>query len=261
VRLFEVARTFFSTDSLKWTAGGEDWKRFLRTSRLLTHKAKTETGRVIEREILAGVLDQPYSQKEWDRDENATSFYNGKELLSALLRNFGITKVEFVPVDANWLPFVHPNAAAWIVFGRDRLGWVGEIHPQTASSFDLGNDVPVCFELDLEAVFDVHEKQAYKIKQPMRFPAVVRDLALLIATDLTYKDVQTQVSKFPGKKDLTDFRLFDLYQGEQIAEGMKSFAVSCTFQSSERTLTDDEVDAELSGLLTHLKTKLGAVQR
>lgn len=261
VRLFEVSHTYFSSENAKWTAGGEEWKRFLRPSRLLSAKAKSEAGRVIEREILGGVLDQPFTPKEWDRVESSASFFHGKELLSALLKNFGIMKVEFVPCDAGALPFVHPNAASWIVFGRDRLGWVGELHPETAHAYDLGSEAPVCFELDLETVFEVHEKLNYKIKQPLRFPSVVRDLALLLSKEVTYKEFYTQALKFPGKKHLKDFRLFDLYEGERLGEGMKSFAASCTFQSAERTLTDEEVESELAALLGHLKSKLNAVQR
>ncbi len=257
VRLFEVARTFFSNETLK-AATSYEAKYFLRQSRLLSAKAKAEEGRVIERETLAGLIDQPFTQKEWDREESPTTFYHGKELLSSLLKNFGLSNLSFVSCD---LPFVHPHASAFIVFGRDRLGWVGELHPETANSYDLGKDVPVCFELDLEALFEAHEKQSYKIKQPARFPAVVRDLALLVEKDLSFRDFQIQLTKFPGKKHLNDARLFDLYLGESIGHDKKSFAVSCTFQSSERTLTDEEVDSELATLLSHLKAKLGAVQR
>jgi phenylalanyl-tRNA synthetase beta chain len=147
------------------------------------------------------------------------------------------------------------------VFGRDRLGWIGELHPETASAFDLGSEAPVCFELDLEAIFEIHERQTYKIKTPARFPSIVRDLAVLLAKDVSYKEFQTQALKFPGKKHLVDFRLFDLYEGEKLGEGMKSFAATCIFQSLERTLTDADVDSELTALLAHLKNKLGAVQR
>lgn len=261
VKLFEVSRTYFSTDNLQWSKGGEEWKRFLRFSRLLSGKAKTESGRVIEREILGGLLDQPFTQKEWNKAEGSASFFHGKELIASLLSQFGVSKLDFVPCDADSLPFIHPHASAWVVFGRERLGWIGELHPETAAAFDLGKDVPICFELDLEALFDVQERQTYKIKTPGRFPSVVRDLALMIAKEVTYKEFQTQALKFPGKKHLTAFRLFDLYEGERLQEGMKSFAASCTFQSLDRTLTDQEVEFEMTALLNHLKSKFGAVQR
>ena len=261
VRLFEVGRCLFSSDSLLWKEGGEDWKRMLRPSRLLSKRARAEVGRVIERESLGAVIDQPYSAKEWDREEVASNFFHGKELVTKLLSRFGINRVDFVPIEEAWLPFLHPNASAWVQLGRDRLGWVGDLHPQVAKAFDLEDKAPVCMQLDLETVFEVYERQTYKIKSVGRFPPVVRDLALLVSKDLTYKDFLASVAKFPGKKHLNDVQLFDLYEGSQLGEGKKSFAVSCTFQSAERTLKDEEVEAELASLLSHLTSKLGAVQR
>lgn len=260
-KLFEVARCYFAQESLEWSEGGKEWKSYLRPSRLFTAKAKKEEGRLIERECLAGILDQPFSGKEWNYPEEASTFFHGKELISSLLGSLGLSRVEFTPCDPSWLPFVHPHAGAWILFAKKRVGWLGELHPQTASAYKLGNESPVVFELDLEAIFAAQEKVSYKIKTPARFPAVVRDLALLVNKDLSYADLEMQATRFPGKKHMKAFRLFDLYEGEQIEASKKSLAVSCTFQSSEKTLTDQEVESELKQLVEHLSKKLGAVQR
>ncbi len=261
VRLFEMARTYFTEESKTWQNGGEEWQKFLRPSRSLSARARGESGRVIERELIAGLFDQPFSPKEWHQETKGSDFYHVKTLLVALLRNMGISKADFTPVDPQSLPFLHPHAAAWIGVGRERLGWVGEIHPQVANTMDLGSEVPACFEIDMEAVFEVHQRQAYKIKEPTRFPAITRDLALLVAKDLSHAEFQSCVRKFPAKKNLSSFRLFDLYEGEQVGQGLKSFASSYIFQSPQKTLTDEEVDAELGALVSYLKTSLGAVQR
>ncbi len=261
VRLFEVSRAFFNQEALQKNAGSKEWEYFLRPSRKLTHKAKTEQNRVLERELVAGVIDHPFSAKTWDGAESAPSFYHAKALVMALLNQFAISHAEFLPCEADWLPFLHPKAAAWLVVDKVRLGWIGELHPQLANSYDLGADLPVCFELDFEALFSVCHKRNLQIKSPARFPVVSRDLAMLVQKDLSFHDFEVCVRKFPAKKHLSGIKLFDLYEGEHVAPGMKSFAVTCTFQSQQGTLTDEEVDREVLSLLEHLKVKLGAVQR
>ncbi len=260
VRLFEMARSYFSEEAKSWVAGGVEWQNFLRPSRLLSMRAKSESGRVIERDLIAGVLDQPFVPKEWNHEEITADFYHAKDLVASFLKTLGIAKVDFVLPDPQAVPFLHPHASAMIVFGKDRLGWVGELHPQAVNAMDLGTDTPILFELDVEAIFEVQQKQSYKIKEPIRFPAMTRDLALLVPKELSYAAFQACMKKFP-KKNLTNFRLFDLYEGGQVGAGLKSFASSYTFQSAQRTLTDAEVDAELGSLVQYLSKQLGAVQR
>lgn len=261
VRLFEVSRAYFEQSALQKNAGSKEWEYFLRPSRKLTYKAKSEQNRVLERELVAGLIDHPFSAKTWDGAETMPSFYHAKALVSSLLNQFSVSNIDYQVCEADWLPFLHPKAAAWVVVDKIRVGWIGELHPQLANSYDLGTDLPVCFELDFEALFSVSHKRALKIQSPARFPMVSRDLAMLVKKELSFQDFDLCARKFPAKKHLSGVKLFDLYEGEHVAAGMKSFAVTCTFQSQQGTLTDEEVDREVQGLLEHLKTKLGAVQR
>jgi phenylalanyl-tRNA synthetase beta chain len=91
-----------------------------------------------------------------------------------------------------------------------------------------------------------------------RFPSVSRDIALVIDEQVSYRTVENVIQSFPL---VTNITLFDLYRGEQINEGKKSFAIRIVYQSPSRTLTDEEVDRIQEQMLAKLRQELGATLR
>jgi phenylalanyl-tRNA synthetase beta chain len=95
--------------------------------------------------------------------------------------------------------------------------------------------------------------------QPLpRYPAVMRDIALVLDESVTHKQVGDILATFPLLKEV---RLFDVYLGKQVADGKKSLAYRLTFQSPAATLTDNEVDKVMAEIVSALITKLGATLR
>jgi phenylalanyl-tRNA synthetase beta chain len=147
------------------------------------------------------------------------------------------------------------------------IGYAGEIHPETAVAFDFAADqAPVVFEFDFDAVFGVAEAAAAGMagstsKIMYRFPPSTRDVALLVANTVSHADFSDAVSEFPKRKNLRKFRLFDVYEGGNIPQGTKSMAYTFEFQSADRTLTDNEVEQEVTALVAWLGSKLEAKQR
>ena len=91
-----------------------------------------------------------------------------------------------------------------------------------------------------------------------RFPSVSRDIALVVDEQVSYRKVEEIIGSFPL---VTQITLFDLYRGEQITDGKKSFAIRIVYQSPKHTLTDEEVDQTQEQMLGRLNQELGATLR
>jgi phenylalanyl-tRNA synthetase beta chain len=142
------------------------------------------------------------------------------------------------------------------------LGYCGEVHPKTVLAYDLElGEAPMLFEIDLENVFSALLGIASFQKETVRFPPVTRDLALVVSQQLTHQEIQSSIEAFPKRKSLDSVRLFDVYTGANLPQDTKSMAYSLSFRSKERTLKDEEVDQEITGLIAWLKTSIGAQLR
>lgn len=262
-RLFECGRGYFdfsrrAIDAQKYPA----FRLWSRPARHITGKAKTDAGRPVERHLAAGIIDHPFSGKSWNLPPTPASFFHGKASILTLFRSFAIAEPVFERPAANEVPFLNPNASALVKIGNRCVGYVGEIHPRTAAKFDLSADeAPVVFEVDLETLFESKGRGQKAGFNPSKFPQTSRDLALLVNKTTSHRDFSDAVAKFKGKKHLTGFKLFDLYEGDKLPAGKKSMAYTFYFQSDERTLTDQEVEQEVGGLLTLFTESLGASQR
>lgn len=262
-RLFEVGRGYY--DFAKHPVDKKSyglWKSIDRKGRHLSPRAKNETHRPTERHWVAGIIDQPLSGKSWNASEVKASFFDGKKIVLSWLRGFGITDIQFHPIERNDVPFVHPGASAYLFSKGQILGWVGELHPETTLAYDLEvSDAPVLFELDLEAVLECSAKRAKVETNISKFPPSSRDLALLVEKTLTHDAMSAAIGKFNQGKHLKKWHLFDVYEGSNIPDGKKSVAWSFSFQSNERTLTDQEIEGEFKNLTQYLTKTFNAEQR
>jgi phenylalanyl-tRNA synthetase beta chain len=175
--------------------------------------------------------------KSWLESEPKYDFFYLKGVLEALFQKISVKNVRFAP-DKN-VPGLHPGRCARIEAESRVLGFVGEIHPKTAGEYELDQRA-VAFYLDLEALLAEVKGKTY---QPVpRYPALTRDLAVTVPAELLSQEVTDAIVKLGGET-LQEARLFDVYQGEQIAAGNKSLAFSLTWRSPDKTLTDQEVNA------------------
>ena len=122
------------------------------------------------------------------------------------------------------------------------------------------------FEFDFDAVFVAAEAAAGNMAKSTnkilyKFPPSSRDLALLVKSSVTHEDFAREFAAFPKRKNLKRFRLFDVYEGANMPAGMKSMAYTFDFQSPDRTLTDNEVEQEVTALVAWLGQQLEAKQR
>jgi phenylalanyl-tRNA synthetase beta chain len=153
---------------------------------------------------------------------------------------------------------LHPRGAAWIDVDGHRVGTLGPLHPDVGDAFEIDHPV-VAVELDLEAL-DAVGARPVRFAALSRFPAVTRDLAVVVETSIPAGDVEHAVRDAGG--DLAeDVMLFDRFQGGSVPAGRHSLAFHVVYRAGDRTLTDPEVDARHAHVLAEVEKRFGATLR
>ncbi len=183
-------------------------------------------------------------------------FFTLKGVVEELLEQLHINNASFTAVKDN--PTYHPGRAAKVTANGTELGIIGQIHPSVSKKY--GIDVP-CYAAELS--FDALKAAIdYDIKySPLpKFPAVTRDIAMLVDRETPVAEIEAVIRRSAGKL-LEDIKLFDVYEGEQIPEGKKSVAYSAVFRAADRSLTGDEVQEVFDKVLKNLASELDAQLR
>ena len=153
------------------------------------------------------------------------------------------------------LPSLHPGRAADVYVGGVKVGYLGEIHPDTASAY-VAEERLYCAEIDLAAL-NAAERGTTSFVAFSKYPPAERDLAVVVADGIPAGDMLAAVKN--GKiKNLVSAEIFDVYKGAQVGEGKKSVALGFAFASPVRTLTDEEIAAEMKKILGILKRGFAA---
>jgi phenylalanyl-tRNA synthetase beta chain len=185
-----------------------------------------------------------------------TDFYDIKGIVEQLVLRMNIQNAEFIAEKNN--PVFHPGKTAKVVIGDETAGYVGEIHPDVADNFECPYDTYIAV-LEIKTIVE-NADMVREYKPLPRYPAVSRDIAVIISDDIPVKDIENAL-KSKGGKYLEEIRLFDVYRGEQVPEGKKSVAYTLNFRSPDRTLVDDDVNKVVEDMLNELKRVFDAVLR
>ncbi len=203
---------------------------------------------VEEKTRVAGLLAGTVRPAAWNAPAGTAGFFEAKGVVERL-----VPDARFGPGDE---PFLHPGRSAAVLVGDAEVGWVGELHPETAEKFDLAGWPVAAFELDLGAVEPDPEP---RFRPFVNVPAVAMDLAVVVNRDVTVGAMLDEIGAL-GSPMLAETRVFDVYEGEQVPEGKKSVALGFTFQAEE-TLTDRAVKQELDSVSDRLRAAFGAEVR
>ena len=175
-------------------------------------------------------------------------FYAMKGRVEALLKELGVTGVEFLPCTHN--PSYHPGRCAAIQVGEQVIGGMGEVHPEVCENFGIGTKVYLA-QLDGDLLFRLHSDE--KNYQPLpRFPASTRDLAVICDEALPVAAIEKAIRAHVGKI-LEKVQLFDVYRGAQVPQGKKSVAYALILRAADRTLTVEECDKAMAAALEGLR--------
>jgi phenylalanyl-tRNA synthetase beta chain len=183
-------------------------------------------------------------------------FFDMKGCIESIFAKLGIRSV------VTWQPdesrtYLHPGRRADIKIGETTVGFLGEVHPEVADNYNLGTKTYVAV-LDVEilaenASFDI------KYKGVAKFPAVTRDISLVMKKDILAGQIEEVIRKNGGKL-LENYHLFDVYEGENVGADEKSLAYSIRFRAGDRTLEDKDVTNVMDKILGKLET-LGVTLR
>jgi len=193
--------------------------------------------------ILAGLVTGKLSGG-WQTAGTEMDFFYLKGVVEELLSKLGLPELGFHPVDD--LASYHPGRTAVISSGEHRLGVIGEIHPRVLEKVGLNKRVYV-FELEVARLFEARLAKR-KIQGISKYPAVKRDLALVVAEEVKASDLADTIRQ-AGTDLLIAVDLFDVYRSAQIGQDRKSVAYALTFQSYEKTLQDEEINSIMDQIL------------
>lgn len=185
-------------------------------------------------------------------------FYDAKGAFENIFNELGmVNKVEYSPLET--LSYMHPGRTAIITDEKNcEIGYVGEIHPQISSNYEI--ETKVYFGvLYIDKLVELANFYI-SYKSLPKFPTMQRDIAMLVKDEINVKEIE-KIIKSKGGKLLESVKLFDVYKGEQIEKGYKSVAYSILFRSNEKTLTDEEVNSPMKKILKELEEKLQAQLR
>jgi phenylalanyl-tRNA synthetase beta chain len=205
--------------------------------------------------MLCGALCGKRADLAWNQARDTVDFYDAKGAVEVLLEKLGIIGYE---VRSGEYTAMHPGKTALLYKDGDLLGAAGEVHPAVQDAFGLGRPVYL-FELDV-ALLVKHSALIGAYRPLPRFPAIARDLAVVLPQSVTSAQASAAIAAAGGEL-LAGIRLFDMYTGEQVPAGYKSLAFALTFQASDRTLTDEEVDGHYGRIVSRLETSLAAKMR
>lgn len=185
--------------------------------------------------------------EDWD-------FYRLRGVVYEVLRVLGVA-TEIAPgADV----YYHPGRCATLTSGGEVVAKLGEVHPGVGEAFEVDVRAYVA-EVDLDAVAR-HRTPTGKIRPLPRFPAVTRDVALVMADAQPLGAVLAAIER-AGVALLESCDLFDVYRGAQLGEGKKSAAFALRFRAADRTLTDDEVQKVFDKIVRSCQAQFGAEMR
>jgi phenylalanyl-tRNA synthetase beta chain len=205
---------------------------------------------------VAGLASGSTDALQWGRKEQGADFYDVKGDVEALLGNL---QAEFVPGSH---PAMHPGRCAQVMLDGKAIGFVGELHPKWRQAYELAQ-APILFELDLDPVM---QRVVPVFKPVAKFQAVQRDIAVVVADQVSHAALMTAIWAAPTAGLLQDAQLFDVYRpkpGGDATSGAsdRSLAVRLTLNSDDATLTEEQIESVVKAVVSQLTTDLGARQR
>lgn len=188
--------------------------------------------------------------EQWGVAERPVDFYDLKGDLEAIARP-AASALAFTPADGR--PWLHPGRSAAVSLEGETIGFVGHLHPGLVKALDLDGEVVVA-ELDLARL---EARAVPRAGELSRFPAVRRDIAVLVAEDLPWARLETSLRAALGPL-LREVTVFDRYAGKGLETGIKSLAMGLILQDVSRTLTDRDAEQAVQSALAALERDCGA---
>jgi phenylalanyl-tRNA synthetase beta chain len=215
------------------------------------NKADASTGRWSAAAVAGGAI----RDIDWAEGQTRFGFYSLKGILENLLEMAGIAGINFRPIDA---PGFEQGQAAEVLVGDASLGVIGAIKKEILSEERIKEPL-FSFELDVERMLAA-SATAQKYEPFPRTPAVTRDLAVVVKSDIAYSRLEQAIRQTAGG-NLEEVRCIDVYEGKHVPAGFRSTAIRLRFRAAEKTLSSDEVSVIVDRVVARLEEEFGAKLR
>ena len=209
--------------------------------------------RPVEQEHLAAAVTGQMVANSWNKKDQPADFFQLKGIVERYLKNMGIAgKITYVPTSDR--QEMHPGRTADIMVDDQLVGFIGQVHPQTAKEYKIPETY--VFELNLELLLAA-PKIENEYTPISKYPSITRDIALLVDDDVENATI-VEAIKQKGGAYLKDIHLFDVYAGSHLPAGKKSLAYTLTYQDDKGTLTEDQVNTAFDKVTAYLQDKVDA---
>ncbi len=254
VKLFEFGKTYHRNDALNASA-----KPSNNTLNVSTNPSSdslhASQPQYLENNHLAIFISGNRSAANWNTPNKKSDFYYIKSMVDAVLAKVGITSYDALD---NELSETF-NYSLLYKKGEKKLVEFGKVQTPFAKLFDIKQDVYFA-DFNWDNIIAIARKLNINYKEISKYPAVKRDLALLLDKKVKFAEVKSIAEKF-GKKILRNIELFDIYEDEKIGIENKSYAVSFTFRDDAKTLQDADIESIMKKLIDEYQTQLKAIIR
>ncbi|MFD0836096.1 phenylalanine--tRNA ligase subunit beta [Mariniflexile aquimaris] len=192
--------------------------------------------------------------ENWNSANRKSDFFYLKGYITSILERLGISRFNETPIDNDLF-----SEGLSFGLGKMKLVDLGLIKKPILKHFDISQEV-LFANFNWDAILDVVKRNSISFKTIAKYPEVRRDFALLVDDNVSFESIY-KIAKQSEKQLLKGVNLFDVYQGQNLPAGKKSYAVSFTLQDENKTLTDKQIDKIMNSLQTQFETQLGAELR
>lgn len=208
-----------------------------------------------EQEFLSIFATGAIANENWKSKQIASDNYYIKSVAESVITKIGgSANYTIVEADADWA-----EQGIGVVIKNKTIATLGKLNKKLAKQFDLQQDVFVAI-IDWQLLVELSKKNTIKFVELPRFPEVRRDLSLLLDKTINFEQLKTEAQQ-QEKKLLKQINLFDVYEGDKLPQGKKSYAISYMLQDEQATLTDVQIETVMNKIIKSYETKFGAELR
>ena len=192
--------------------------------------------------------------ERWNSAQQPSDFFYLKGTITAVLQRLGISKFKTAPFDTDVF-----SEGLILSVGKTKLVEFGVVNKKILKHFGISQET-LFADFNWDNVLEMAKTKSIKFKDIPKYPEVRRDFALLVDDSITFEQIDT-IAMRTEKQLLVDVDLFDVYQGKNLPDGKKSYAVSFILQDEKSTLTDKQIDKIMGKLQANFEKELGAELR
>jgi phenylalanyl-tRNA synthetase beta chain len=207
-----------------------------------------EVGKYSEKEHLCIYITGADHEDSWSDKAKNSDIYYAKGIASAILTLIGLADAKIEKPEGS--PIIE------ITHSKNKVATIQQVSKKRLQQFDIKQNV-FFIDISFEVLLKLFERNKITYKEISKYPAVTRDLALVVNSSTTYEAVESNVKKLKLSR-LHDIRLFDVFESDKLGKDKKSLAVSFTFLDEEKTMTDKEIDGMVNKLIQSFEKELGA---